>query len=144
MRSVLRYRYVAITMSPGYINNLLVSDEVSLIWVPCSAHSKSLRALTLLGDVAEILSHRSFNLKAQMLNMKVSNATGALVVMRSIDQGPNHQVPINQPIPNFPGTLDAVSQMTGILSVPRFLFFRIAELTNVLRSAPMSRYPHSP
>jgi hypothetical protein len=80
-----------------------------------------LQALTFLGDVVKIL-YRSWNLKAQMHNTKVNSATGALVVLRSIDRGPNRQVPINQPIPNFPATPDAVSQMTGILSFPRFLF----------------------
>jgi hypothetical protein len=58
-----------------------------------------------------------------MENAKVNNATGALVVMRSIELGPNPQVPINQPIPNFPGTPDDVSQLTGNSPFPVLLFF---------------------
>jgi hypothetical protein len=76
-------------------------------------------------------------MNAKIESMRVAHANGALVVMRSVDQGLNPQVRINQPILNFPTTPDAVSQMTGILSLPRFLFFRLAKLTNVLRSAPM-------
>jgi hypothetical protein len=91
--------------------------------VPCSAQSKPLRALALLGDVVKIL-YRSWNMKAQIQNTKVNNVTGALVVMRSIDPSPNPQTPINQAIPNFPGTPDAVSHMTGILSSLRFPFFQ--------------------
>jgi hypothetical protein len=76
-----------------------------------------------------------------MVNAKVNDAAGRLASMRSVDQNPNPPIPINQAIPNFPGTPDAVIHMTGIL---RFLFFfRLAELPNVLRSAPMSQYPHS-
>jgi hypothetical protein len=45
-------------MSPGYINNLLLSDEISLSRGPCTAQSKPLRALALLGDVAEILTQK--------------------------------------------------------------------------------------
>jgi hypothetical protein len=54
-----------------------------------------------------------------MANAKVSDATGRLAPMRSVDPTPNPQVPINQAILNFPVTPDAVTQMTGIL---RFLF----------------------
>jgi hypothetical protein len=55
--------------------------------------------------------------------MKVNHAAGRLVVMRSVDPSPNPQVPINQAIPNFPATPDDLSQVTGNLSFPRFLFF---------------------
>jgi hypothetical protein len=58
-----------------------------------------------------------------MENAKVNNAAGALVVMRSIEPASNPQVPINRPIPNFPGTLDDVSQMTGNSPLPVLLFF---------------------
>jgi hypothetical protein len=58
-----------------------------------------------------------------MENAKVDNATGALVIMRSIDQGLNAQVPVNQDIVNFPATPDALSQMNGIFSFPRFCLF---------------------
>lgn len=78
-----------------------------------------------------------------MANAKVNDAAGRLAAMRSVDPNPNPPVPINQAIPNFPGTPDAVLQMTGILSFLRFLFFRLAELANVLRSTPMSQYPNS-
>ena len=57
-----------------------------------------------------------------MANTKVNDAAGRLAGMRSVDPNPNPQVLINQLIPNFPGTPDAVSQMTGILSFVRFLF----------------------
>jgi menaquinone-dependent protoporphyrinogen IX oxidase len=56
-----------------------------------------------------------------MENAKVTRATGVLATMRSIN--PNAQVAINAPIPNFPRTPNAVSQMTGTLSFPRFLFW---------------------
>jgi hypothetical protein len=75
-----------------------------------------------------------------MENAKLNDAAGALVVMRSIDQGANPQVPINQPILTFPATPDALSEMTGTLLFPCFPFFQ----ANVLRSARMSRYPQSP
>jgi len=55
-----------------------------------------------------------------MENSKVTNATGALVIMHSVDREPNPQVPIDQPILNFPPTPDAVSQKTGTLPFPRF------------------------
>jgi len=79
-----------------------------------------------------------------MEHSKVNIAAGPLVVMRSIDQGPNAQVAVDQPIPIFPATADGVSQLTGTLPFPRLLFFRLAELTNVLRSGSMSRNPYSP
>ena len=59
-----------------------------------------------------------------MENIRVNTATGALVVLRSTDLGVNAQVPINQPILNFPASPAEVSQMTGILSFPRFLFLQ--------------------
>jgi hypothetical protein len=84
-------------------------------------------------------------MKAQMQNAKVNNATGALVVMRSVEPGPNPQVPINQPIPNFPASPDVISQMNGTLTFQRFFFVsRLAELTNVLRRGPMSHPPNIP
>ena len=48
-----------------------------------------------------------------MHNMGVRDAAGALIVMRSIEQGPNPQVPVNQAIPNFPGTPDQITLMNG-------------------------------
>jgi hypothetical protein len=68
---------------------------------------------------------RSWNVDAKAENAKVSDATYALVVMRSVDPGVNSQVLINQPIPNFPATPDTISEMTGTLLFPRFLFFRL-------------------
>ena len=56
-----------------------------------------------------------------MDNKRVT-ANGALVVMRSVDPGLNPQVPVNQPVLNFPATPDALSQMTGILSFSCFPF----------------------
>ena len=50
-----------------------------------------------------------------MKNGKVYHATEALVAMRSIESSPNPRVPVNQPIPNFPGTPNDVTQMTGTL-----------------------------
>ena len=50
-----------------------------------------------------------------MKNAKVYFATEALVAMRSVESSPNPQVPVNQPIPNFPSTPDDVTQMTGTL-----------------------------
>ena len=58
-----------------------------------------------------------------MQNAKVLHATGGLVVMRSIEQGLNPQVPVNQAIPNFPGTPDQVSQMNGTFPLLVLLFF---------------------
>jgi hypothetical protein len=58
-----------------------------------------------------------------MHNAKVNRATGALIVMRSVELGLNPQVPINQPIPNFPLTPDQVSQMTGNSPLLVLLFF---------------------
>ena len=61
------------------------------------------------------------------MNSKVTDATGALVTMRSVDQNPNAQVAINALIPNFPPTPDDVSQMTGtsLLPAPPFWARRI-------------------
>jgi hypothetical protein len=53
---------------------------------------------------------------------KVNDATEALVVMHSIDQSLNPQVPINRVILNFPPTPDAVSEMTGTPSFHASLF----------------------
>jgi len=50
-----------------------------------------------------------------MENRMVTTATGDLEVMRSVERGPNPQVQIGQLIPNFPGTPDDITQMTGIL-----------------------------
>jgi hypothetical protein len=55
-----------------------------------------------------------------MKNAKMDSVTGALAAMRSIDQNPNPQVAINQLIPHFPRTPNAVSQMTSTLSFPSF------------------------
>lgn len=53
-----------------------------------------------------------------MENAKVFRGTAALIVMHSVDSGPNHQVPIGQPIPNFPHIPDDIYQLSGILSLP--------------------------
>jgi len=50
-----------------------------------------------------------------MQNTRVLHATGALVVMRSVEQGPNPQVPIGQAIQNFPGTPQDISRLNGTL-----------------------------
>jgi len=57
-----------------------------------------------------------------MQNAKVNHATGALINMRSVEPGATPLVAINQPIPNFPATPDALSDMTGILPFLRFPF----------------------
>jgi hypothetical protein len=75
---------------------------------------KPLRSLASLRDVTEIsLLRRIFNMEAKIAHAKINNAHQALVIMRSIDRRPNAQVPVNQPIQNFPLTPDAVSQMNG-------------------------------
>lgn len=65
-------------------------------------------------NMQAMMNAQFWNLKAQMLNLKVNHATGALIVMRSLEQGPNPRVAINQAIPNFPGTPDQISQMNGL------------------------------
>ena len=56
-------------------------------------------------------------------NSKVHQATIALVVMRSLEQGPNPQVPVNQAIPNFPGTPRQITQMNGTFPLLVLHFF---------------------
>ena len=80
-------------------------------------------------------------MNAKMENARVSDAAGALIVMRSVEPGPNPQVLVNQPVPNFPRTPDDVSQMTGNSPLLVLLF---SKLTNVLRRAPMSQRPYIP
>ena len=58
-----------------------------------------------------------------MQNLKVHNATGSLVVMRSIERGPSPQVPVNQAISNFPGTPDQILQMNGTFPLLVLHFF---------------------
>jgi hypothetical protein len=65
-------------------------------------------------DMQARMDAQFWNLNAKMHNSRVSHATGALVVMRSIQQGPNPRVPVNQPIPNFPATPDHISQMNHV------------------------------
>jgi hypothetical protein len=55
-------------------------------------------------------------------NAKVNTATEALVVMRSVDPSANPKVPMNQLIPNFPATPDAVTLMPCALSSSRASF----------------------
>ncbi|KIX08819.1 uncharacterized protein Z518_03476 [Rhinocladiella mackenziei CBS 650.93] len=61
------------------------------------------------------ISAQIWNSEARIQNGKVLIATVALIVMHSIDSGPNAQVPIGDPIPNFPATPDQISRMTGTL-----------------------------
>ena len=61
-----------------------------------------------------------------MKNGKVYHATGALVAMRSIESSPNPRVPVNKPIPNFPGTPNDVTEMTGTLPSSTSFFSRLA------------------
>jgi hypothetical protein len=56
-----------------------------------------------------------------MENSKLKGVTDALVVLQSVDQVANAAVAINQPVLNFPGTLDAIMQMNGTL--PSALLF---------------------
>lgn len=71
-----------------------------------------LNALTQsVNDMQAMMNAQFWNLNAKMQNVGVRHATGALVVMRSIELGLNPQVQVNQPIPNFPGTPDQISQM---------------------------------
>ena len=100
-------------------------------------HSKSSRALALLRHDAEILSYRSWNVDAKVENAKVNSATGTLVVMRSVIAAAHAQ--INQDIPNFPATPDAVTVLPGTLLFPYFLF-----QANVLRRPRLSRPLQSP
>ena len=58
-----------------------------------------------------------------MENAKVNSATGTLVVMRGVN--PAAPAQINQGIPNFPATPDAVTLTSGTLLFPLFLFFRL-------------------
>jgi hypothetical protein len=67
--------------------------------------------------VADIsLLRRDWNVNAKMENMKVYQAAGMLVTMRSVDRRPNAQVPLNQPIAQFPQTADGVSQLNGTIA----------------------------
>jgi len=90
------------------------------------------------------LAGRFWNLNAKMQDSKVQHATGALVVMRSLEQGPNPQVSVNQAIPNFPGTPDQISLMNGNFPPSIASFFSILSKLIILRSAPMSQCPHIP
>ena len=65
-----------------------------------------------------------------MRNSKVDRATAGLVVMRSLEQGPNPQVPIGQAIPNFPGTPDDITQMNGTFPFSASFFSILAKLIN--------------
>ena len=73
---------------------------------------------------------RFWNQNAKMRNLKVYNATGALAVMQSIERGPNPRVPIGQPIPNFPGTPDQISQMNGTFPLLVLHFFCAHKINN--------------
>jgi len=73
-----------------------------------------LNALTqLVTNMDARMDAQFWNLDAKMQNSRVFNATGALVVMQSVERGPNPQVPIGQAIPNFPGTPDQISQISA-------------------------------
>lgn len=67
-----------------------------------------------INDMRAMINAQFWNLNAKMQHSKVDDATGALVVMRSLDQGPNPQVPVNQAIPNFPNTPDEITLMSGL------------------------------
>ncbi|XTI91269.1 hypothetical protein V2W45_1414983 [Cenococcum geophilum] len=96
-------------------------------------------------NMQAMMNAQFWNLKAQMLNLKVNHATGALIVMRSLEQGPNPRVAINQAIPNFPGTPDQISQMNGTFPFLVLHFFSLlAKLLIILRRASMSQYPNIP
>lgn len=65
---------------------------------------------------------------------KVYQATGMLVVVRSVDRRPNAQVPLNQPVAQ---TADRVSQLIGTitpLSASPVFVFAFTDLTNRLPS----------
>ena len=82
---------------------------------------------------------------AKIQNSKVHYANGELVVMRSIEKGPNPQVPVNQAIPNFPSTPKHISEMNGTFPLSNVSFFSmLAKLIIILRSAPMLQGPHIP
>jgi hypothetical protein len=61
----------------------------------------SVRSQRLRSD----LRWKIWNLNAKLQNSKVQHATKALVVMRSLEQGPNPQVPVNQASQTFPAPL---------------------------------------
>lgn len=90
----------------------------------------------------EVMMDAQFwNLNVKIQNSKAHNATLALVVMRSIERGPNPQVPVNQAIPNFPGTPDQISQMNVLqccsvltsLDIPLLPQARLRQLRTVAR-----------
>ncbi|XTI95188.1 hypothetical protein V2W45_1349618, partial [Cenococcum geophilum] len=54
-----------------------------------------------------------WNMGARMWNSEVHHATGALVILQSVERGPNPRVPIGRPIPDFPGTPNQISQMSA-------------------------------
>ena len=72
-------------------------------------------------DIILKFSHRSWNVDAKVENGKVNSATGRLVVMRAVNPAAHAQ--INQNIPNFPATPNAVTVMPGTLLFPYFPFF---------------------
>jgi len=58
-----------------------------------------------------------------MRNSEVHHATGALVILQSVERGPNPRVPIGRPIPDFPGTPNQISQMSGTFPLLVLYFF---------------------
>lgn len=65
-------------------------------------------------------------MRAMFENAKVYQVTGGLIAMRSINGAPNAQIPINDPIANFPLTAGGISQLTSIVhTYYGSLFFKL-------------------
>jgi hypothetical protein len=50
-----------------------------------------------------------------MLNGKNESGTSNLMVMRSVEPGPNPRIPVGQAIPNFPRTPNDIWVLNGTL-----------------------------
>ncbi|KAF8526510.1 hypothetical protein BU17DRAFT_82598 [Hysterangium stoloniferum] len=76
-----------------------------------------------VGNLTALTTAQFWNIDARMQNAaKVARPTQRLVPLRSIQRGPNPQVPVNTAIPNFPANANAITGMTT------------AECRNLLRS----------
>jgi len=103
-----------------------------------------LNALTQsMNDMQAMMRAEFWNLDAKIQNSKVHQATLALVVMRSTEKGSKPRVPVNQAIPNFPGTPRHISQMNVLqccnvltsLDMPLLPQARLRQLRTAVRGA---------
>ncbi|KAF8526508.1 hypothetical protein BU17DRAFT_82596 [Hysterangium stoloniferum] len=68
-----------------------------------------------VGDLTALTTAQFWNIDARMQNAaKVDRPTQRLVPLRSIQRGPNPQVPVNTAIPNFPANANAITGMSTV------------------------------